>query len=80
MPKEDDTTCETCYVDGECYTMDTTDEDAIDFCGDAEDIISGGSGLVIGLILAVLAAIALGIVIYCFCCKSSEDDDYQKQN
>lgn len=37
------------------------------------------SGLIMGLILAILAAIAIGIIVYCFCCKG-EDDDYQKQN
>merc|ERR1719195_1163852 len=36
------------------------------------------AGLVVGLILAILAAVAIGIVVYCFCCKG-DDDDYQKQ-
>ena len=40
---------------------------------------SGSSlGLVIGIIVGLLAAIAIGILVYCFCCKE-KDDDFQSQ-
>ena len=61
-----------------CFKLDTTDPEDEDICQIAEDL-SSGSGLVIGLILAILAAIAVGIVVYCFCCKD-DDDSFQKQN
>jgi hypothetical protein len=48
-------------------------------CEDNEFAATYGSsaGLIIGVLLGVLGAVAVGIVVYCLCCKKN-DDDYQK--
>ena len=60
--------CDTCMNWGVCVT-----EANVGLCDEGSS-----AGLVVGLILAILAAVAIGIVVYCFCCKG-DDDDYQKQ-
>ena len=60
--------CDTCLNWGTCVA----DANA-GWCDEGSS-----AGLVVGLILAILAAVAIGIVVYCFCCKG-DDDDYQKQ-
>ena len=59
--------CDTCMNWGQCVP-----EANVDLCDEGSS-----AGLVVGLILAILAAVAIGIVVYCFCCKG-DDDDYQK--
>ena len=34
-------------------------------------------GIILGIV-GVLAAVAIAILIYCFCCKTESDDGYQK--
>ena len=64
-----DDDCEFCAKDGVCVAE-----------ADAAVCDTGSSaGLVVGLILGILAAVAIGIVVYCFCCKG-DDDGYQKQH
>ena len=64
----DDDDCTTCMNWGTCVA-----EANVAWCDEGSS-----AGLVVGLILAILAAVAIGIVVYCFCCKG-DDDDYQKQ-
>jgi heat shock protein beta len=65
----DDDDCEFCAKDGVCVA-----EADMAVCD-----TGSSAGLVVGLILGILAAVAIGIVVYCFCCKG-DDDGYQKQH
>ena len=33
-------------------------------------------GLVIGILIAIIGCVAIGILVYCFCCKNKNDDGY----
>lgn len=54
-------------------------EEYAHICEDNEFDATYGSnaGLIVGVLFGVLGAVAVGIVVYCFCCKKN-DDDYQK--
>ena len=40
----------------------------------------GGSGVVLGVIMGLILSIAIGIIVYCCCCKGNKTDDDNYQN
>ena len=43
---------------------------------DDDDEESGGAMGLILAVIGILAAISIAILVYCFCCKTNEDDDF----
>ena len=71
----DDTEC----PDSGCYTvafgMNMKTCQTKEIC---DELRPSSAGLVIAIIVCLLAAVAVGILVYCLCCKSKGDDDYDK--
>ena len=66
----DDTLCAEsgCYdafsLTAACETAEVCDANA-----------ASSAGLLIAVIVCLLAAVAVGVLVYCLCCKSSDDAD-----
>ena len=60
--------CDTGCLDA--FTLNCGTQQACD------DNAPSSIGLVIGILIAIIGCVAIGILIYCFCCKNKSDDNY----
>lgn len=71
----DDTTC----ADSGCYSkvLGSPVCQSKEVC---DALAPSSAGLVIAIIVCLLAAVAVGILVYCLCCKSKDDNDYKQSD
>ena len=71
----DDTTC----ADSGCYSkvLGSPVCQTKEIC---DALAPSSAGLVIAIIVCLLAAVAVGILVYCLCCKSKDDNDYKQSD